>query len=82
MLNPNKEDKNFTPNQVAALVESLRNDIKAIAEDTTSIREDMTEVKDRLSILETDVRTVKDAIQIALPSLNQRVSKLEAKIGV
>ena len=67
----------FTPNKVAALFESLEKGISTIAEDTSALREDMTEVKGRLSTLESDVRELKDAVRVAIPSHEKRISKLE-----
>ena len=76
MSNP-REGKSFSNNEVMALIESFRLDIRLIAEDIGSLKEDMTEVKNRLGSLETKVQTLEDAVRLSLP----RISKLEAKVG-
>ena len=75
MPNP-KDDRNFSNNEVMALVESFKNDIKVIAEDTTSLREDMAEVKDRLSSVETTLKTLDDAVRNTLPDHEKRIAKV------
>ena len=75
------EGKSFSNNEVMALIEDFRGNIRLIAEDVSSLREDMTEVKDRLSSLEIEIRSLKDVIQVAVPDLTRRVTKLEAKVG-
>ena len=76
------EGKSFSGGEVMALIESFENNIKIIAEDTGALREDMTEVKERLTNLETEVRTIKDAVNIAIPSQEIRLKKLETKASV
>lgn len=70
------EGKSFSNNEVMALIESFKNDIKVIAEDTTALREDMTEVKERLSGVEVRLTGVEDAVRGTLP----RLTKLEVKL--
>ena len=78
---------NFTPSQVAALVESLRSEFRVLAEVIVPVRIDITEMKEKITVIgdrfthvETDVRSIKDAFRIAFPDLTQRVSKLETKV--
>ena len=71
------KEENFTSNQVATLVESLRSEFQAVAEVVVPLREDMMEVKERLTRVETELSHVKDAVRIAIPSLNKRVERLE-----
>lgn len=78
----NKDLKNFTSNEVAALVEGLKSDFRGVAEGVTSLQENMTDVKDRLSNIESKVSQLKDAVSIAIPDLNKRVTKLEIKVGI
>ena len=73
--------EHYTSTEVGVLVESLRSEFRTIAEVVVPLREDMIDVKARLSNLESDMKEVKSVIRIALPSINQRLSALEAKVG-
>lgn len=75
------EDKGFTNSQVGALIESFKNDIKAIAEDLSSVREDITVLKTDMTHVKEDLTQVKDAVRLAIPALTKRVTNLEAKVG-
>ena len=77
----NKDDKGFTNSQVGALIEDLKNDFRTVLEVVEPLREDMAEVKERLTAVETEVKTLKDVVKIALPRLENRVTQLETKVG-
>ena len=79
MSKSRKEDRPFTGTEVGAVLESLRNDISAIAEgqvalraDVDILRTDVGEIKDRLVIVE-------DTIRVSLPDIFRRLTHLEAK---
>ena len=74
--------KTFSSTEVGTLVESLRGDVQSVAEGVTYLRNDMDDVKTRLSTLEVEVRSMKDAVYVAIPSLSKRVTVLESKVGV
>ena len=76
-----KEPKSFTPNEVAALVEELKSEFRAVVEVVAPLPNRLDKVEERLAVVETEVRSLKDVIGIALPSLTRRVDKLEAKVG-
>ncbi len=73
------ENQNYTPNEVAALIEDLRSEFRVVSEVVVPMREDMAEVKERLSRVEDDLRSIKDVLRIELPSMRSRLSDLEAK---
>lgn len=79
------DEKGFTSNQVAALLEDLKSQFKAVVEvvvpiheDVIKIKEDMVEVKDRLSSVENRLIAVEIAVTGAIPTINKRLSALEA----
>ena len=73
-----REDK-FSAREVATLVEELKGEFRTVSEVVLPLREDMVEVKERLSSLETEVRSLKDAIRIEFPPIKGRLSALEIK---
>ena len=79
MPGPKKDDKRFTTNEVAVLVESFKNDIHTIAEDLSSVREDISTLKEGMAEVKNDLTTIKDAVKVAIPEINKRVATLEAK---
>ena len=82
MPNKSKNDKIFSSTEVGVLVESLRSDFRSVTEVVIPLREDMADVKDRLTKVEVRVKSLEDAVRVAIPSLSTRVSTLEAKVGV
>lgn len=74
------EDK-FTAREVGVLVEELRSEFRTVAEIVAPIPEHLSAVEERLTIVETEVRSLKDVIHIAIPDLSKRVSRLETKAG-
>ena len=82
MANNKKSGKTFSSTEVGTLVESLRNDISIIAEDLVSVKNDVSMLKTDTHELKTDMKLVKDAIRVAIPSMNARLTNLEAKVGV
>ena len=72
---PMKDDK-FTAREVVVLVEDLRSEFRAVSEVVVPLREDMAEVKERLTGLEGEVRLLKDAMRVGLPSINARLLAL------
>ena len=74
------EDK-FTAREVAVLVEDLRGEFRAVAEGLIPLREDMADVKNRLEKVEKRLTGVEDAVRVAIPSLTQRVARLETRAG-
>lgn len=75
------EKEVFTPREVAALVEDLRGEFRAVAEVVLPLRKDMIDVKERLSAVEFGLRTLTDAFRVEFPALKSRVSALESKVG-
>ena len=75
-------EKAFTATEVGTMFDSLKSEIRIIAEVVVPLREDMIEVKSRLTAVETEVRSLKDVMKIAIPALSQRVTLLETKIGI
>ena len=82
MVHGKKNGKTFSPTEVGTLVESLRTDIRSVAEGVTLLRKDVDELKSRVSSLEVEVRSMKDVLRVAIPSINVRLANLEAKVGV
>jgi hypothetical protein len=82
MTNSRKNEKIFSATEVGTLVEGLRTDIRAVAEAVAPIPERLTAVEVRLGVVETEVRSLKDVVRVAVPSINVRLSNLEAKVGV
>ena len=76
------EGKNFSNNEVMALVESFRNDIRGIAEDLSSVKDDVSILKEDMTEVKTDLILIKDAVRVAIPALTQRVNRLESKAGI
>jgi len=72
------EDK-FTAREVAVLVEELKSEFRTVAEVVAPIPERLSAVEERLTIVETEVRSLKDVIRLAIPDLSKRVSRLETK---
>ncbi|OGX10955.1 MAG: hypothetical protein A2351_04240 [Omnitrophica bacterium RIFOXYB12_FULL_50_7] len=80
--NKSKVDKTFSVTEVGTLVESLQTDIRSVSEGVISLHSDMDDVKTRLSSVEVELRSLKDVVRVAVPSINVRLSNLEAKAGV
>jgi len=81
MANAQKDGKSFTITEVGTLVESLHNDISVIVEDMSSVKNDVSALKSDVHELKTDMKLVKDVIRVAIPNHEQRISRLEAKVG-
>ena len=74
MINSNE----YTPNQVAAIIERLEGKFQFVLDVAAPLRDDMTEVKESLNKLEVEVHSLKDVIRVAVPDLSRRIQKLEA----
>ena len=79
MVKERKEDRPFAGTEVAALVESFRQDISVIAEDVKSLRNDVNVLKIDVGSLKNDLTIVKDAIRIAIPDIYSRLTALESR---
>ncbi len=77
-----KKPEDFTSNQVAALVEDLKSDFRNVAEGVSALSEDVNRLKEDMVEVKADLTTIKDAVRVSIPSLNNRVTKLEAKVGI
>ena len=76
-----KSDKEgFTSNEVGALIESFRNDIRVIAEDQASMKDDLSALKNDMREVKEDLAMVKDAVKNSLSALDVRVTGPEAKV--
>ena len=73
-----REGKSFSNNEVMALIESFRHDIRVIAEDVGSLKEDVHVLKEDMTEVKRRLTSIEDAIRLTIP----RISKLEAKIVV
>lgn len=82
MSDRSKNDKIFSSTEVGVLVESLRADFRTVAEVVAPIPERLTAVEERLSAVENRLTGVEDVVRVAVPSINVRLTKLEAKVGV
>jgi polyhydroxyalkanoate synthesis regulator phasin len=82
MTDSKKTGKTFSVTEVGTLIESLRSEFRAVTEGVTALRKDVDELKSRVSALEVEVRLLKDVVRVAIPSINVRLSNLEAKVGV
>ena len=71
--------ENFTPNQVAAIVEDLKSEFKVVLDVVIPLRKDMVEVKERLSAVEGEVRSLKDVV---VCSVLPRITRLETKVSL
>ena len=76
------EKNGFTNNEVVTMFESLKSEIGIIAEGVSDLGGRMSSVKNRLSSVETEVRSLKDVIKVAIPVINQRIARLETKVGI
>ena len=56
--------------------------VKKVGSITWNQVKDIAEIKTRLTSVESDVKYLKDAFRLAIPSLTHRVSVLETKAGV
>lgn len=70
----------FGSQEVMALLEDLRGEFRSVSEVVLPLRDDMGEVKERLGTLETEVRSLKDAVGLSIPSLAKRVGRLESLV--
>lgn len=73
---------NFTPREVAVLIEDLSSKFRTVSEVVVPLRQDMAEVKERLTAVETEVRSLTDVIRIAVPNHEKRIVRLEKKVGI
>ena len=80
-MSERKEDENFTPTQVGALIESFRNDVAIIGEKVDSLELRVSAMDERLERVEDKVTKLDDAVRVALPDLFKRVKTLEIKAG-
>ena len=81
MPDPKKDKNTFSSNQVAALIEDLKSQFRSVIEAVEPLPERLEKVEERLACIESEVRSLKDVVSIALPDLNKRVTRLEAKVG-
>ena len=77
--NEDKKDRGFTNTEVVTLFESLKLSIEVVAEGVTSLQDDVHILKEDVSDIKVRLRTVEDAVKIAIPDLNKRVTQLELK---
>ena len=82
MTSGKKNGKTYSVTEVGTLVESLRGDICILAENMVSVKDDIGVLKTDVHELKTDMKLVKDVIRVAIPSINARLTNLEAKVGV
>ena len=73
-----KDDRSFSATEVGTLVERFSSELTLVSERVGTLCEDMIDVKAKLSSLETETRSVKDAVRLTLP----RISRLESKAGI
>ena len=76
------EKNGFTNNEVVTMFESLKSEIGIIAEGVSDLGGRMSSVENRLSSVETEVKSLKDVMRVAIPTLSQRVTRLETKVGI
>lgn len=74
------ENNGFSNNEVAALIESFRHEISAVAEGVTALRVDMDDVKERLSNVEVRLVAVEDGVRIGFPAINKRLDRVEIRL--
>ena len=74
-------EKEFTAREVAVLVERLEGKFQFALDILVPLREDMSEVKERLTSVEERLGRVDDGLRVGFPSINARLSALEAKVG-
>ena len=75
----------FSARDVGALIESLRSEFRVIAEAVVSLlplKDRMEKVENRLSRVEDRLTNVEDVIRAAFPAINQRFTRIEAKLGI
>ena len=76
--------KDFTAAQVGTIVESIEGKLKVVAEGVTSLGERMDRLEEDVQTLKEDNKEIKerlvrieDAVRIAIPDHEKRISKLE-----
>ena len=74
-----KDNKTFTSTEVGTLVEDLKSSFRAVTEVVAPLPGRLSAVEEKLGKLEVRVGSLEDVVRIAIPSLNSRVSALEAK---
>lgn len=72
----------FSAREVAVLIENLENKFNVVLETVIPLRNDMAEVKERLTSVEQKLTSVEDVIRVAFPAINNRFSRIEAKLGI
>ena len=72
----------FSAREVAVLIEDLRSEFRHVSEGLPPLGEGMSDVKERLSVLESEVRSLKDAFKLFISGLIKRVDCLETKLGL
>ena len=77
-----KEDERFSKTEVGSLIEAFRSDVSVIAEKVDDLSSRMGRVEERLEGVETKLLGVEDAVRIALPDHERRISRLESKAGL
>ena len=70
--------KDFSPREVAVLVEDLKSEFRVVAEGLVGVSDRVESLEDRMSVLETEVRTLSDVIRTDFPSMNRRITALES----
>lgn len=82
-MKPNKPAKDtYTATEVGTLLESVDQKFKHVMEVVSPLPDRLLAVEGRLSMVETEVRSLKDVIRIAIPDHAKRLLRLETKVGI
>jgi len=73
------KDSGFTNTEVGTLIEEFRGDIKLLAGGFSVMSKDIHDLKNDVGEIKTRLVTVEDAIKIALPTHEKRITSLELK---
>lgn len=76
------EKDTFTAREVGALLERLESKFDLLAEGFAPIPEKLEKIEERLSVVEVEVRLLKDAVYVAIPDHAKRIHRIESKLGL
>jgi polyhydroxyalkanoate synthesis regulator phasin len=83
-LNRKKNEKDWPSDEVGALVEDLKSDIKLLSEQTSEINKNVNVLKSDVDIIKSDMELMKYALRIKVDitdfqALERRVATLESR---
>lgn len=78
---PHQPEKVYTATEVGTLLESIRSELRVLADGLKSLLEWKEQVDARLARIEERLILVEDTVRVAIPDLYRRVKRLETHCG-